>query len=503
MKKHFITILACCFSLMAESQPNAISTSFDKKTGEHLIVGQWQQTELSVTCDQIMGFNEAMNNPALRSSFKMLANGTSLQFGSGGEVISIMLSRTDTGRYQISDDGSVIYSNVKKKLFQKHKILELTSDTLIYTTNKKTKDPDQLQLLSALGLKKDTTKTVTYTYVFYKIKEANAPWTAIENNLPKKRWVDNLVANDSTLFTVVSDPYSESNDSIFASNDHGANWTYAGYASPKAEEQEIMIRKVGSKIFIATSTGFFATEKMSRSWVAIKALPAHTDSYFQKQFGATTSRIYVSVGDKLFASIDDGNTWDSVTTPLKPDDILMTLAVNATNIIIGGLDNNQPSGPDAFLLLSADEGHTWKNIQLVSEDYPGIMVNYAAIAGSSIFINTQYGMFRSDLQRINWIPMKGLDRPQANSGFSSLAPTGKAGEAMIASGTNLFYGGPGGMFLSDDGGQRWTEVNNKDLRKGVNSFVIANGQIIALTAGSKLFQASVNDLVQHTKKNDK
>ena len=58
------------------------------------------------------------------------------------------------------------------------------------------------------------------------------------------------------------------------------------------------------------------------------------------------------------------------------------------------------------------------------------------------------------------------------------------------------------MFLSDNGGESWTEVNNKDLRKGVNSFVIANGEIIALTAESKLFHASVKDLVQYVKTNE-
>src|SRR3954465_12017901 len=103
--KQIITIL-CCFSLLTvEAQTKTINSSFDKSKAEQLIIGEWQQMELWVKCDEIKGFNEAMDNPMARAVCKNLANGTSLQFDSGGKVISMALSRIETSHYQISDGG--------------------------------------------------------------------------------------------------------------------------------------------------------------------------------------------------------------------------------------------------------------------------------------------------------------------------------------------------------------------------------------------------------------
>ncbi len=507
MKKQTFHIIGFLFFLLIVAPACTVGKSFDKKKAAQLIIGQWQQTDLSVTCDQIQGFNEAMSNPATRSSFETISNSTSLQFDAGGKVISNIFSTITTSTYQISDDGYfTIYSNLKKRLPEKARILELTSDTFIYTKTRKMNDPDLAGLMSVLHVENDTAKTITYKYTYSKIKEANAPWTLIKNNLPKKRWVESLAYNDSTFFTIVSNPSSQHNDSIYTSNNYCANWHYGGYAISKSNlGNGKMMDKEGSKVFVETEKSVFATENRGKSWIEIKGLPTSSFGIGLPQFATTDSRIYSGFGSELFASGDNGTTWAPVKTPLQNEDNIMTLAASGNDIIISGLGASmdpgaQPNARGPFLLLSEDGGQHWKNIQVASYDYPGIMTDYLVIAGSSIIMDTQYGMFRSDLQHINWTLIKGLSVTPVNNAFTPHTPTGSAGEAIIASGTNIFYGGASGMFVSNSGGESWTEVNNTALRKGINSFVIVNDQIIALTAESKLFQASVKDLVQYMKK---
>ena len=98
----------------------------------------------------------------------------------------------------------------------------------------------------------------------------------------------------------------------------------------------------------------------------------------------------------------------------------------------------------------------------------GGTVNCFAVSGTNIFAGTAGGLFLSMNNGTNWT-QTGLTNIYVN--------------ALAVSGTNVFAGTYGGVFLSTNNGTSWTEVNNGLTNTSVNALAVSGTNIFAGTAG--------------------
>jgi len=77
----------------------------------------------------------------------------------------------------------------------------------------------------------------------------------------------------------------------------------------------------------------------------------------------------------------------------------------------------------------------------------GVFVNALAVSGTNIFAGTGGGVFLSTNNGLSWNAV--------NSGLTNLNV-----ECLVVSGSNLFVVEPNGVFLTTDNGTSWVSLNN-------------------------------------------
>ncbi|MDD3638375.1 MAG: T9SS type A sorting domain-containing protein, partial [Bacteroidales bacterium] len=103
------------------------------------------------------------------------------------------------------------------------------------------------------------------------------------------------------------------------------------------------------------------------------------------------------------------------------------------------------------------------------------------ISGSNIFAGTYGGVFLSTDNGASWTA--------ANSGI----PGGASVNAFAFSGSNIFAGtGSNGVFLSTDNGESWTEVNTGLTNTSFRAMAVADDNIFAGSYGGGVFHSTNN-----------
>ncbi|MGB7623312.1 MAG: hypothetical protein WBN92_13250, partial [Terriglobia bacterium] len=98
-------------------------------------------------------------------------------------------------------------------------------------------------------------------------------------------------------------------------------------------------------------------------------------------------------------------------------------------------------------------------------------VNALAVSGTHLFAGTNGGVFLSTTNNdTNWVPV--------NSGLTSTQV-----RSLAVSGTNLFAGTNGGVFLSTNNGTSWTVVNSGLTSTQVRSLTVSGTNLFAGTDG--------------------
>jgi photosystem II stability/assembly factor-like uncharacterized protein len=142
---------------------------------------------------------------------------------------------------------------------------------------------------------------------------------------------------------------------------------------------------------------------------------------------------------------------------------------NGTNIFAGS-----PVG----IFSSINNGNSWSPI---NTGLPENNQKYSFTAvGNTVFVGTEgYGIFASTNNGATWNP--------ANNGL-----TNNDISSMKTNGTFLYAGTYGGIFTSSDTGTSWTPINNGLVNTSINYLAAANGNLFALTSGSKEYSSIDN-----------
>jgi ligand-binding sensor domain-containing protein len=97
-------------------------------------------------------------------------------------------------------------------------------------------------------------------------------------------------------------------------------------------------------------------------------------------------------------------------------------------------------------------------------------VNSLAVSGTDLFAGTSGGVFLSTNNGASWTAVNtGLTDPSVRS--------------LAVSGTDLFAGTSGGVFLSTNNGASWTAVNTGLTNPSVNSLAVSGTDLFAGTSG--------------------
>jgi len=276
---------------------------------------------------------------------------------------------------------------------------------------------------------------------------------------------------------------------IFRSTDQGQNWKSVNFGKIDRFPSITSFTAIGETLFAgASGEPIFRSTDNGLTWTQME-VPEDITAIFSGGIPIDITEL-AAIGGSLFAgtkcdshvpipcgihrSTDNGKTWTRVGKGVAHNSI-RSLTVIGAELFAGG-----DYGGDA--LRSSDLGNSWTkiNVSIATPYGPVNDIAYTAFAatGKQLFVGTNYGVFVSTDQGMNWRPInRGLPSPPKDDR--------KYVNALAVSGDTLFAGFAGhwnfGVFRFDSQSQSWTEVNNGLLDRNVNIFAVSGGKLFVGT----------------------
>ncbi len=242
-------------------------------------------------------------------------------------------------------------------------------------------------------------------------------------------------------------------------------WTATG-GPPGGSVNGLAVARSSGYICAATDGGIYRSTDDGGTWDRVY----NTESFHAVAAGSG-SYVFAGTSDGVYMSTDAGLTWSSTTNSSNT----ISLAVTSTGTILAGTFNNG-------ILASTDNGTSWKQIAYTS----GVEVYSIAVDSSGYLYSGTYdstapyleGVYRSTDNGATWNQV-GL----TNIWVYSLAAT-PAGN--IIAGTS-----GGGVYVSADSGQTWTQKNSGLTNLNIYSLAVNSwGEIFAGSGGSGVFSST-------------
>lgn len=258
--------------------------------------------------------------------------------------------------------------------------------------------------------------------------------------------------------------------------------------------------------------GMFLSINNGNSWDTINnGLPQNSNVI---SLAINDTNIFAGTsGEGMFLSTNNGSNWVAVNNGLPANSSVISLAINDTNIFAG------ISGHKVF--LSTDNGNNWTSI---NNGITFLNVYALAISGTNIFAGTDVGVvYLSSNNGNSWTEVNhGIPLAPSYPFIRALVISGSniiAGSdagiflsidngnswittgylvsevyTLIKNGTNVFAGTSGGIFLSTDNGNSWNDVSDGLTNKNILSIAICDTSIYAGTNGSGVWKRSLSEM---------
>jgi len=217
-------------------------------------------------------------------------------------------------------------------------------------------------------------------------------------------------------------------------------------------------------------TPLFDKEDIS-SIGAIAVAPADHNVFYAGT-GEAAIRGNTTYGIGVYKSIDAGKTWKNIG--LKDSRQIGALVVdprNADVVLVAALGHAFGPNQERGIFRTGDGGKTWTKVLSKDENTGGIDVVFDPHNPNIVFASLWQarrqpwffssggagsGLYRSEDNGVTWKHLEGNGLPEGILGKIGVAVSGADSNRVYA----IIEAKEGGLFRSDDAGQKWTRVND-------------------------------------------
>jgi len=284
------------------------------------------------------------------------------------------------------------------------------------------------------------------------------------------------------------------------SNDRGETWE--SITSTMNVNAFFSISFKGDDIYLGTYKGVFVSKNQGNSWNEINN---GIDRFPIVNVFISDSILFALSDSYLYRSNDNGSHWNTVENVYSPD--YMTSYKNN----LYGCSNG------GGVIFSSDAGLTWEKIN------DGLFSLYAlslATNGTKLFVGIQGGVYELQEDGRTWkvansgLPVSGGDNIHTfiSKGDTLYAGTHGAGiihsldgggkwlygncemffniiNALTVKGNKIFTGTDNGIFVSEDNGNSWNNIDTTILNSVINGFLSYDNRILAFSKGNGIYSS--------------
>ncbi|MGB9591074.1 MAG: T9SS type A sorting domain-containing protein [Candidatus Kryptoniota bacterium] len=310
-----------------------------------------------------------------------------------------------------------------------------------------------------------------------------------------------LSFSNSTLFAGTT-------SGVFLSTNEGNNWSETN--SGLIASNVLSLAASGTTLFAGTESGVQRSTDAGTTWVKVNnGLPVGS----VREFAFSNETIFVATAEGVYFTTDNGANWQNKGFIIYSD--VRTIRVIGSNLFAGtggggvficplngtswnasinGLTNNYVNalvefnsnifaGTEAGVFRSTDNGQSWTQTSLNN-----VIVSAFAISGTILFAGTEGGgIYYTNDNGANWVQINPF-----NTGFfvSDIC----IWENKIIVSTDR------GIFISDNNGQSWTNVNSGLKTSNVPALSISGTLIFAGTSGYGVWRRPLSEMITSVEK---
>lgn len=277
----------------------------------------------------------------------------------------------------------------------------------------------------------------------YRSDDGGKTWQLLQGGLGHPQ-VNALASNGQAL-------YAATLEGIYLSKDNGDSWQKTSMEMGRGVLS--LAVSPDSTLYAASSGGLYRSRDGGQSWELFQATEGMN---IPGVLVLKNGLIFIRAAyERLYASEDDGHTWQPRAQGFAPYTEVISLAAG-NRFLYAGAD-------DGFF-RSPDNGRNWER---TGPELNGQSIFCFHVEGETLYAGATRGLYRS------------LDEGES---WQFLGPAGTTVTTLVRQGKTLYIGTKyRGVYYSEDEGQTWQAINEGLGQISVKALLLSKGKLYAAT----------------------